>query len=146
MAGGSFASRKDPCAYTGAVADADPTGRSRMAYRRFKAGDRSGISGVVDCSSRQRFSYASTLARCWPRPGFQLFDPFQCPCLEPGRIVSDGRLSGSLHLRESAIQRRDQFEQFTYGPRASYDHRRPRDQFVWARDEFQISPQFVHRQ
>jgi hypothetical protein len=77
---------------------------------------------------------------------FELRDPFQGRDLECRRIAGNRRITRSLHLRHAAVQRRNEFVQFT--KKLSADQRHPRAPYcgVCRRESFQTSPQLVQRQ
>ena len=77
---------------------------------------------------------------------FELRDPFQGLDLECRRIAGNRRLARSLHLRDSAVQRRNEFVKVTNELVASQRHPRAPYRGVWRRESFQTSPQFVQRQ
>ena len=77
---------------------------------------------------------------------FELLNALQRSSLEPGRVTGDRRLAGSLDLWHSAIKRRNQLEEFTYGADRCHRQRDVPYRFAGVRDAFQTSPQRVHRQ
>jgi hypothetical protein len=77
---------------------------------------------------------------------FELGDPLQGAGSECRRIARDRRLICSLHVGDSAVERGNQFDQFTNESGARQLHTRAPDRFVRDRVVFQTSPQFVHLQ
>ena len=76
----------------------------------------------------------------------ELSDPFQGLDLECLRIARNRRLARSLYLRDSAVQRRNEFVKVTNEIVSNQRHRRAPYCGACRRESFQTSPQLVQRQ
>ena len=77
---------------------------------------------------------------------FEFRNSSQCLDLERRRRVRDSAFAGTFQVRDTAIQRSNQFAQFTNDLGCPYFHDRPPFCRVFRRESFQTSPQAVQRQ